>query len=98
MIKKYPFKTKQRKEEAKFEIIMDAIVSIRRAKVLVDLANQKNKKLIIDPKNNFSKYKNGYMIKPNKKELSVATGIEINNKDDLLKAGWKLKKELNLKY
>ncbi|MCK4875287.1 MAG: class I tRNA ligase family protein, partial [Sulfurimonas sp.] len=41
MIKKYPFKIKQRKEEAKFEIIMDAIVSIRRAKVLVDLANQK---------------------------------------------------------
>ena len=65
---------------------------------IIDLANQKNKKLIIDPKNNFSKYKNGYMIKPNKKELSVATGIEINNKDDLLKAGWKLKKELNLKY
>ena len=41
MIKKYPWKLKQRKEEAKFEIIMDAIVSIRRAKVLVDLANQK---------------------------------------------------------
>ena len=41
MIKKFPHKIKQRKEEEKFEIIMDAIVSIRRAKVLVDLANQK---------------------------------------------------------
>ena len=41
MISSYPSKTKQRKEEKKFEIIMDAIVSIRRAKVLVDLANQK---------------------------------------------------------
>ncbi|MFT7003981.1 MAG: valyl-tRNA synthetase [Sulfurimonas sp.] len=41
MISPYPTKTKQRKEEKKFEIIMDAIVSIRRAKVLVDLANQK---------------------------------------------------------
>ena len=41
MIKKFPHKVKQRKEEAKFEIIMDAIVSIRRAKVLVDMANQK---------------------------------------------------------
>ena len=30
--------------------------------------------------------------------MAIATGIEINNKDDLLKAGWKLKKELNLKY
>jgi len=41
MIKAYPSKTKKRKEEEKFNIIMDAIVSIRRAKVLVDLANQK---------------------------------------------------------
>jgi len=41
MVKEYPFKTKRRKEEDTFEIIMDAIVSIRRAKVLVDMANQK---------------------------------------------------------
>ena len=65
---------------------------------IIDLANKYNKKLIIDPKNNFSKYKNAYMIKPNKKELSLATGIEIKSKEDLIKAGWKLKKQLNLKY
>jgi len=65
---------------------------------IIDLANAKNKKLIIDPKNNFYKYQNAYMIKPNKKELSVATGIEINTKEDLLKAGWALKEELNLEY
>ncbi len=41
MLMKYPSKTKQRKEEEIFEVIMDAIVSIRRAKVLVELANQK---------------------------------------------------------
>ncbi len=41
MIKAYPHKTKKRKEEKTFDLIMDAIVSIRRAKVLVDLANQK---------------------------------------------------------
>ncbi len=41
MIKSYPHKTKKRKVEEKFNVIMDAIVSIRRAKVLVDLANQK---------------------------------------------------------
>jgi len=44
---KFPHKVKQRKEEAKFEIIMDAIVSIRRAKVLVDLANQKIEKAFV---------------------------------------------------
>ena len=47
MISKYPSKTKQRKEEATFEIIMDAIISIRRAKVLVDLANQKIEKAYV---------------------------------------------------
>jgi len=65
---------------------------------IINLANKHNKKLIIDPKKDFSKYKNAYMIKPNKKELSIATGIEIKNKEDLIKAGWKLKNELNLKY
>ena len=47
MIQKFPHKIKQRKEEAKFEIIMDAIISIRRAKVLVDLANQKIEKAFV---------------------------------------------------
>jgi len=47
MIMNYPTKTKKRKEEVKFEIIMDAIVSIRRAKVLVDLANQKIEKAFV---------------------------------------------------
>lgn len=47
MLMKYPFKIKQRKEEKTFEIIMDAIVSIRRAKVLVDLANQKIEKAYV---------------------------------------------------
>ena len=47
MIMNYPTKTKKRKEEATFEIIMDAIVSIRRAKVLVDLANQKIEKAFV---------------------------------------------------
>ncbi len=48
MLMKYPFKTKKReRDEAKFELIMDAIVSIRRAKVLVDLANQKIEKAYV---------------------------------------------------
>ncbi len=48
MIMNYPYKTKKReKEEKKFNIIMDAIVSIRRAKVLVDLANQKIEKAFV---------------------------------------------------
>ena len=42
MISRFPTETKRRMgEEEKFAVIMDAIVSIRRAKVLVDMANQK---------------------------------------------------------
>jgi valyl-tRNA synthetase len=42
MIMAYPHKTKPReKEEALFNVIMDAIVTIRRAKALVDMGNQK---------------------------------------------------------
>jgi len=47
MVMTYPSKTKKRKEEEKFNLIMDAIVSIRRAKVLVDLANQKIEKAYV---------------------------------------------------
>ncbi|MDD3505975.1 MAG: class I tRNA ligase family protein, partial [Sulfurimonas sp.] len=48
MIMKYPFKTKKRlRDEARFELIMDVIISIRRAKVLVDLANQKIEKAYV---------------------------------------------------
>ncbi|MEO1927095.1 MAG: D-glycero-beta-D-manno-heptose-7-phosphate kinase [Nautiliaceae bacterium] len=65
---------------------------------IIDLANKTNKKLIIDPKKDFSKYVNAWMIKPNKKELSTAAGMEIRDEKDLIKAGWKLKKDLNLKY
>lgn len=47
MIEAFPSHIEQTKEEETFEIIMDAIVSIRRAKVLVDLANQKISKAYV---------------------------------------------------
>jgi D-beta-D-heptose 7-phosphate kinase/D-beta-D-heptose 1-phosphate adenosyltransferase len=65
---------------------------------IINIAREHNKKIIIDPKKNFAKYKNAWMIKPNKKELEIAAGMKIKNKDDLVKAGWKIKKELNLDY
>lgn len=65
---------------------------------IIKLANKFNKKLIIDPKKDFSKYINAWMLKPNKKELETAAGMQIKNKEDLIKAGWMVKKELNLDY
>ncbi|NOQ31976.1 MAG: valine--tRNA ligase [Helicobacteraceae bacterium] len=41
MVMKYPSKTKRRKEEKTFDVIMDVIVSIRRAKTLVDFGERK---------------------------------------------------------
>ncbi len=48
MIQSFPYKTKVNEPiEKKFNVIMDAIVSIRRAKVLVDLANQRIDKAFV---------------------------------------------------
>ena len=66
--------------------------------IIARLCSKYNKKLIIDPKKDLKKYQNSWMIKPNKKELSLAVGMDINNEEDLKKCGWQLKKELNLDY
>jgi len=52
----------------------------------------------VDPKpQNMELFKNATLITPNKKEASGATGIEIETEKDILDAGNKLKKELNIK-
>jgi len=52
---------------------------------LVEAINQKGKKIIVDPKGlNYSKYKDTYIIKPNRKELAEAAKAEkIKTLDDL---------------
>jgi len=65
---------------------------------IIKLSNRYNKKLIIDPKKDFSKYINAWMIKPNKKELSIAANMDISTEKDLINAGWKVKNKLNLDY
>lgn len=55
---------------------------------LIDIANQKRKKVIVDPKGlNYAKYKGAYLIKPNRKELVEAAKVEkIKNISDLQEA------------
>ena len=55
---------------------------------LIEAANQKGKKVIVDPKGlNYAKYKGAYLIKPNRKELAEAAKVEkIKNIDDLREA------------
>ena len=64
---------------------------------IIKSANKKNKKVLIDPKGkNYSKYKGAYLLTPNKKEASEATGIKIIDEESLNHAILKLKNECNL--
>ena len=77
MIKQYPFKTKQRKEEETFALIQDAIVSIRRAKVLVDMANQKIEKAYV--KVDSINEKEQEMMKPFIEKLAKVESVAFTN-------------------
>ena len=66
-------------------------------KFVVESAKGYNILTIVDPKGlDFSKYKNVSILTPNKKEAALASNIEIYTNDDLLKAGKKLLKQINL--
>jgi D-beta-D-heptose 7-phosphate kinase/D-beta-D-heptose 1-phosphate adenosyltransferase len=64
---------------------------------LIAIANENSKKVLVDPKGlDYSKYKGAYLLTPNKKEASKATGININDDESLTKAITKLKIECDL--
>jgi len=64
---------------------------------IIKTANKNDKKILIDPKGeDYSKYKNAYLITPNKKEAQIASKITIDSDEDLESAGFKLKNELRL--
>ncbi len=47
---------------------------------IIAAANEENIKVLVDPKgSNYSKYTGAYLLTPNKKEASIATGIAIDN-------------------
>jgi len=63
---------------------------------IITLANKNNILITVDPKfNNFFKYKNVTVFKPNRKEAEDVLGIKIKNGKDITKVGHKLLKELN---
>ncbi len=65
---------------------------------LINFANKNGKKVLVDPKgSDFSKYKNAYLLTPNKKEAINATGQKIFDQSTLKATLSKLKKDLNLK-
>jgi len=66
---------------------------------LISISQTNNIKVIVDPKGtDYSKYKDAFLLTPNIKEASEATGIEITDKNFTEKAIKKLKEDLNLDY
>ena len=66
-------------------------------KSLISIANESNKKVLVDPKGlDYSKYKGAYLLTPNKKEASEATQIIIKDETSLTQAITQLKTECDL--
>ena len=64
---------------------------------LINVAKQHSIKILVDPKGvNYAKYKGAYLLTPNKKEASEATGININDDASLACTIKQLKEECEL--
>lgn len=66
---------------------------------VVEFANKNNIPVLVDPKfDNFLKYKNVTLFKPNKKETMQGLGVELNSMEDVINAGKNLLNLLNAEY
>ena len=98
MIKKFEEKVKD------FDIILisdykKGVLSIENTSKLIEIANKFSKKTLIDTKEpSYAKYKNAFLIKPNKTELQNLTKMSVNNDEEIVKAGQELRKQTNAKY
>ena len=73
------------------------VLTIKLTQSLIAIANNKNKKVLVDPKGlDYSKYRGSYLLTPNKKEASEATKINIKDDASLTKAITQLKTEYDL--
>ena len=73
------------------------VLTIKLTQSLIAIANNKNKKVLVDPKGlDYSKYRGSYLLTPNKKEASEATKINITDDASLTKAITQLKTEYDL--
>ena len=66
-------------------------------RTLIDIANEHNKKVLVDPKGqDYTKYLGAYLLTPNKKEAIEASKVEIKDENSLLEAITKLKSTCQL--
>ena len=73
------------------------VLTFKLTQSLITIANENNKKVLVDPKGlDYSKYKGAYLLTPNKKEASEATKINIDDDASLTEAITQLKSECGL--
>ncbi|CAA6800241.1 MAG: ADP-heptose synthase (EC / D-glycero-beta-D-manno-heptose 7-phosphate kinase [uncultured Sulfurovum sp.] len=73
------------------------VLTTNLTRILIDIANEHNKKVLVDPKGeDYTKYSGAYLLTPNKKEAIEASKIEIKDEASLLVAITKLKNECQL--
>ncbi len=66
---------------------------------IISISKSMGKMVLVDPKgSNYSKYYGASLLTPNKKEACLATNMEINSEQSLLKAITQLKDLYNLDY
>ncbi len=66
---------------------------------IIRLANKYSIPVFVDVKgNNIDKYRNAMLLKPNKRELSILTNIDVDTKDGMIKASQYLCEKASCKY
>ena len=87
---------------AEYDIILlsdygKGVLTVALTQALIDLANIRGKKVLVDPKGtDYSKYKGATLLTPNKKEAMEASGIDITDEATLLEAITTLKSTCEL--
>jgi D-beta-D-heptose 7-phosphate kinase/D-beta-D-heptose 1-phosphate adenosyltransferase len=65
---------------------------------IIRTAARKKLRVLADPKTDFGKYKNSYLVKPNRLEAARETKIELKDEESIRKAGFKLLKLLGCSH
>lgn len=66
---------------------------------LIQLANENNIPVIVDVKDiAFRKYRNATVLKPNRKELNLLTGMRVDSKENVVQAAVYLCRETSVRY
>lgn len=83
----------------KFDIIivsdyLKGLLSEKFLQEIISISKENNIKVLVDPKDKkLNKYKNAFLIKPNKKELHDLTGLNFTNSEELLNVMEQLMKD-----